>query len=67
MTPRQLKTLQKQCGKSAEYICGEAGISLSTWHKFMRTGEIGQSTMKHLEYALNRILLDCIHEVENER
>lgn len=64
MTPEQLKILQNQTGKSAEFICGECGISLSTWHKFMRTGEIGKNTLKHLEAGLNRILLDCIHEVK---
>ncbi len=65
MTSKELRLTKERLGLTAEDICSEAGISLSTYHKVLRDEPINTNTERHLSEALNRLLLEAIHkEVE---
>ncbi len=57
MTPKELEAAKKELGLSAETICGEAGISLSSWFK-AKKGECNPNTLKHLSIAINKLLTE---------
>ncbi len=47
---------------TAEDICSEAGISLSTYHKIRQGKPVNKNTERHLKDALNRLLLEAAKE-----